>query len=67
MTAYELEPEEARRRRFHDPVDALTQGEVLEEDLSQDDWSLLADLYGEREDDLADMLEQIRRLGAEER
>lgn len=56
-----------QQRRFDRLVDALSRGDFDEEDLDADDWALLRDLYGEREDDLEDLLEQLRRLRAVER
>jgi len=45
----------------------LSTGSLYEQDLTGDDLRLLRELYGERADDLDDLLEELRRMQSEER
>jgi len=66
MTHDTLDPEE-RQRRFDRLMDSLSAGSLDAEDLGETDLALLRELYGERADDLEDLLEGLRRLAAEDR
>ena len=57
---------EAKRRRFDELIEALTAGEIGEEDLTRDDLALLRELYGEGEEELQDLFENLRRLREEQ-
>jgi hypothetical protein len=62
----ELDPEEMQRR-FDRLMESLSSGSLAEEDLTAADLELLKKLFGERADDLENLLEDLRRIQSEER
>ena len=54
-------PEEMQRR-YELLMDSLSAGSLLEEDLTERDLALIRKLFGERADDLEDLLENLRRM-----